>query len=233
MKTSKNTILITGGITGTGLELARLLSALGNRVIITGKNKIELHRISRAHKNIDILTCDLTREEEVEKMMVKIHEKFPDINVFINNSGQCYLESEEHLTAQCPNKLLSQYLAGIRVTEELLPLFEKHKKATIIDASLLTMGFLQNTRIFNAIQNITGSYNRLLRHKLRNTRIEVPDLQSYLSFDQNSSPVMVALRLIEAIYNKNSDPPPFHSDHYDFVNTAGLSRSFLNNPITN
>ncbi|WKL48865.1 SDR family NAD(P)-dependent oxidoreductase [Flavobacterium pectinovorum] len=232
MKTSKNTILITGGITGTGLELARLLSALGNKVIITGKNKIELHRISRIHKNIDILTCDLACEEEIEKMIAKIHDKFPDINVFINNSGQSYLESEEHLVSQCPDKLLSQYLAGIRVTEELLPLFEKQKKATIIDASLLTMDFLQHTKIFTVIQNITGSYNRLLRHKLRNTKIEVPDLQSYLSFNQNSSPVMVALRLIEAIYNKNADPPPFPDD-YALINTAGLSRNFLNDSITN
>lgn len=233
MKTFKNTILITGGITGTGLELARLLSALGNKVIITGKNKIELNRIARHNKNIETMFCDLTCEKEVEKMIFKIHKNFPELNVFVNNSGQSYFESEEHTSAQCPEILLSQYLAGIRVTEELLPLFERQQKATIIDASLLTIGFLASTKMFRTIQNIKGSYNTLLRHKLRNSKIEVPDLQSYISFDQNSNPVMIALRLIEAIYNRNTGLSSFPSNHYNFINTVGFSRNFLNDQITN
>ncbi|QSB25352.1 SDR family NAD(P)-dependent oxidoreductase [Flavobacterium sp. CLA17] len=230
MKTYKNTVLITGGSTGIGLELARLLSALGNKVIITGRDKIELHRISRIHKNIETLYCDLTSEDDVEKMILKIHSKFPQLNVFINNSGQCYLESKEHLTAQCPDILLSEYLAGIRVAEALLPLLEMKQKATIIDTSMLTIGFLQNTSIFSAIQNITDSYNKLLRHKLRKSKVEVPDLQAYLFFDQNSSPVIVALRLIEAIYNKNRGLPSFPENTYDYVNTAGFSQN-LNNQV--
>lgn len=230
MKTYKNTVLITGGSTGIGLELARLLSALGNKVIITGKDKIELHRISRSHKNIETLYCDLTCEEDVEKMIIKIHSKFDQLNVFVNNSGQSYLESKEHLTAQCPDILLSQYLAGIRIAESLLPLLEKKQKATIIDTSLLTIGFLQNTSIFSAIQNITDSYNKLLRHKLRKSKVEIPDLQTYLLFDQNSSPVIVALRLIEAIYNKNGNLPSFPRNNYDYVNSAGFSQN-LNNQV--
>ena len=230
MKTYKNTVLITGGSTGIGLELARLLSALGNKVIITGVDKIELHRISRLHKNIETLYCDLTNEEDVEKMIIRIQNKFEQLNVFINNSGQSYLESKEHLTAQCPDVLLSQYLAGIRIAEALLPILEQKQKATIIDTSLLTIGFLQNTSIFGTIQNITDSYNKLLRHKLRKSKVEVPDLQAYLFFDQNSSPVIVALRLIEAIYNKNGVLSSTAEKNYDYVNTAGFSRN-LNNQV--
>jgi len=233
MKTSKNTILITGGITGTGLELARLLSALGNTVVITGRNKFELERIASKNKNIHTIFCDLTCDKEIAKMISKIHKNFPELNVLINNSGQCYFESEEFIATQCHNTLVSQYLAGIRVTEELLPLFEQQQKATIIDASLLTIGFLQNSKLFSAIQAITGSYDKVLRHKLRNSKIQVPNLQTYLSFDQNSNPIMVALRLIEAIYNKNANLKSTSADQYNFVNTVGFSQNFLNNQITN
>lgn len=233
MKTSKKTILITGGITGIGLVLAKLLAELGNKVIITGKNKIELCRISKTHKNIYSMFCDLACEKEVEKMISKIHKKFPHLNVFINNAGQSYFESVDYLSTQCSECLLSQYLSGIWVTEELLPLFEKQQKATIIDASLLTISIMQSNILLTAIQNITESYNRLLRHKLRYSKIDVPDLLAHISIEQNTSPTMIALRIIEAIYNKNSSLTIFPGNEYRLVNTVHLSRNILNNQITN
>ena len=38
MKISGNTVLITGGSSGIGFALARQLTALGNTVIVTGRN---------------------------------------------------------------------------------------------------------------------------------------------------------------------------------------------------
>lgn len=39
MKVTGNTMLITGGSAGIGLEIAKLFSAKGNKIIITGRNK--------------------------------------------------------------------------------------------------------------------------------------------------------------------------------------------------
>jgi uncharacterized oxidoreductase len=36
MKATKNSVLVIGGSAGIGLEIARLFSAKGNKVIITG-----------------------------------------------------------------------------------------------------------------------------------------------------------------------------------------------------
>jgi uncharacterized oxidoreductase len=39
MKTSNNTVLISGGSAGIGLEIAKSFSARGNKVIITGRDQ--------------------------------------------------------------------------------------------------------------------------------------------------------------------------------------------------
>lgn len=44
MKTTNNTVLISGGSAGIGLEIARLLSASGNKVIITGRDPQRLQK---------------------------------------------------------------------------------------------------------------------------------------------------------------------------------------------
>ena len=55
--------------------------------------------------------------------------------------------------------LLTHYLAGIRITEELLPLFERHKVATVIDISLLTLGFIKKPNLMTSIKTIRRRNN--------------------------------------------------------------------------
>ena len=43
MKTSDNTVLITGGATGIGFALARAFVNAGNKVLICGRRRAKLH----------------------------------------------------------------------------------------------------------------------------------------------------------------------------------------------
>ena len=53
MKPTGNTILITGGTSGIGLGLAQRFASAGNAVIITGRRKELLDRISAEHPGIE------------------------------------------------------------------------------------------------------------------------------------------------------------------------------------
>ena len=60
MKISNNTILITGGTSGIGFDLATQLLALGNIVIITGRDQSKPDRIKREHPLLHTIQSDVS-----------------------------------------------------------------------------------------------------------------------------------------------------------------------------
>ena len=55
MKTTGHKILITGGSSGIGLSITRKLLALGNDIIITGRNLQKLEAVKEELGRIDFL----------------------------------------------------------------------------------------------------------------------------------------------------------------------------------
>src|SRR5689334_7659508 len=91
MKISGNTILITGGSAGIGYELARILSENDNRVIITGRNEPRLKTALSELKHVDGFVSDVSDEEDVSHLVQQMKNKFPDLNMVINNAGKAML----------------------------------------------------------------------------------------------------------------------------------------------
>ena len=60
MKLTGNTVLITGGTSGIGRELAIQLSGLGNVVIITGRNQSKLDDMQRKHPDLIAIRSDVS-----------------------------------------------------------------------------------------------------------------------------------------------------------------------------
>ena len=58
MNTSNKTILITGGTSGIGFELATQLLALSKTVIITGRDQAQLHRIKQEQPLLHTIQSD-------------------------------------------------------------------------------------------------------------------------------------------------------------------------------
>lgn len=86
MRMSGNTILITGGGSGIGLGLAtRLMSE--NRVILCGRDREKLNRVTRDYPQLEYIGCDLAHPEERVQLARTVVQKYPDLNILINNAG--------------------------------------------------------------------------------------------------------------------------------------------------
>ncbi|TMV13326.1 SDR family NAD(P)-dependent oxidoreductase [Arenibacterium halophilum] len=77
------TVLITGGGTGLGADMARRFAAQGARVTIAGRTRESLDAVAATHEGIDGIPADVTDEASVEALFD--HIGTPDI--VIANAG--------------------------------------------------------------------------------------------------------------------------------------------------
>ncbi|HUL62847.1 MAG TPA: SDR family NAD(P)-dependent oxidoreductase, partial [Methanocella sp.] len=87
MKTSGNTILITGGATGIGLALAEEFIKAGSEVIVCGRTEASLAAAKEKLPQLHVRKCDVSKEAEREALCAWAVATFPGLNVLVNNAG--------------------------------------------------------------------------------------------------------------------------------------------------
>jgi dehydrogenase/reductase SDR family member 7B len=84
-------VIITGGSSGIGKALAIEFGRHGSKVLITGRNKVELEATvdELIRQGIDAAGCnaDVSREEDNKRMAEEALRHFGKIDVLINNAG--------------------------------------------------------------------------------------------------------------------------------------------------
>src|ERR1700733_8362735 len=87
MKLASNTILITGGGSGIGYELTIHLAALGNTILITGRDQFMLERVKAALPKIHTFRSDVSDPKAIATLYEEVTKQFPELNILINNAG--------------------------------------------------------------------------------------------------------------------------------------------------
>lgn len=87
------TLVITGGNAGIGFEAARVLVQKGARVVIAGRDPKKLSAAVESLKaetpsaQVETLELDLSRLASVRKAAAELLQRFPKVDVLINNAG--------------------------------------------------------------------------------------------------------------------------------------------------
>jgi uncharacterized oxidoreductase len=87
MKLTSNTILITGGAGGIGHELTKQLTALGNTILITGRDQAKMDRAKAAFPKIHTFRSDVSDPKAIATLYEAVTKQFPELNILINNAG--------------------------------------------------------------------------------------------------------------------------------------------------
>lgn len=213
MKTSKNTILITGGGSGIGFETAKLLSQLGNTIILTGRNEEKLKTAVRQLNKAHYITADVTKEEDVNALVREINKHFPDLNVLMNNAGRATLHDVSNspdAASIAREEMETNYFAAVNLTNKLLPLLKSQSESAIINVSSI-VAFAPGLSLptYSASKAALHSYTQVLRLSLsREPQVKVFELMPPLvdtefakdiPSDKKISPQEVAVALVQSL----------------------------------
>ncbi|MGQ3012271.1 MAG: SDR family oxidoreductase [Flavobacteriales bacterium] len=179
MKTTKNTVLVTGGSAGIGLEIAKLLAAQDNTVIITGRDEERLARAAALSANIIPFRADVTSAADVEALRAEIEKNYPELNILINNAGyaEAYeLDGAGSAWERAGREMDTNYLSVIRMTDALLPVLLGKPEAALVNVTSVVAFFpAKMLPTYSAIKAALHVYTDLLRQGL-DGRVEVYEL---------------------------------------------------------
>lgn len=215
MKTSKNTILITGGGSGIGFETAKLLSQLGNTIILTGRNEEKLKAAVRQLNKAHYITADATKEEDVNALVREINRHFPDLNVLMNNAGRATLHDVSNspdAASIAREEMETNYFAAVNLTNKLLPLLKSQSESAIINVSSI-VAFAPGLSLptYSASKAALHSYTQALRLSLsREPQVKVKvfelmpplvdtEFAKDIPSDKKISPQEVAVALVQSL----------------------------------
>jgi len=180
MKLTENTILVTGGSKGIGLEFATQFLKLGNTVIITGRNLNSLNEVKKKFPNINIFQSDAGKPADIKSLYDIVSIQFPKLNVLINNAGimRKLNLNDTSMDLENINQEIAINLSGpIRMVNQFLPLLKLQQHAAIMNVSSgLAFVPFPISPVYSATKAGVHFYTQTLRIQLKNTNIKVFEL---------------------------------------------------------
>ena len=135
------TVLVTGGSRGIGKCIVENLAKDGFNVVLN-YNKSEKQakqikeELSEQGINIEIYKADVSKREDVKKLVKFTLNKFKNIDILINNAGIAKLQMFNDITDEDWNEMLNTNLNSVfYATQEVLPNMIHNKNGCIINIS--------------------------------------------------------------------------------------------------
>jgi uncharacterized oxidoreductase len=180
MKMSDNVILITGGASGIGFELAGQLLALRNTLIITGRDRAKLDLAQTKLPGIHTIQSDASDPAAIGALFEKVTREFPGLNVLINNAGimrQLNLHDKENDLKALTQEIETNLNGPIRMVKQFLPHLKAKPAAAIMNVSSgLAFVPLPIAPVYCATKAGLHSFTLSLRAQLKNTKVQVFEL---------------------------------------------------------
>lgn len=136
-------VVITGTSRGIGFELAKMFADNGHQVLAISRNTKPLSVLN--HKNISVISVDISKNSDVEKVTSFIKNNWKKVDILINNAGKLINKPFTDLTS---NDFLEVYKVNVfgvaELTKNLIPFLQKGSHVVTISS----MGGIQGSTKF-------------------------------------------------------------------------------------
>lgn len=179
MKTTGNTIFISGGSAGIGLAIAKKFNAAGNKIIINGRSEERLQSALKELDNAVAIQGDLSVQSDRINIVEQLKSKHPGLNIIINNAGAAFMndlsDNNNNSAEKAYQEINTNYISVIDFTALTLPLLLQQEEAAIVNVSSIAV-FRSNKYLptYSASKAALHSYTQGLRDTFsENKRLNV------------------------------------------------------------
>jgi NAD(P)-dependent dehydrogenase (short-subunit alcohol dehydrogenase family) len=176
--------LVTGAAAGIGRATAIALQNAGFRVFGTSR------RAAEGADGVRMLTCDVTDDASVAKLVDEVLTKAGRIDLLVNNAGVGLLGGAEESSIAQAQALFDVNLFGVlRMTNTVLPAMRRQGKGRIINvSSILGLIPAPYNALYASTKHALEGYSESLDHELRTLGIRVVLVEpgvTRTSFEEN------------------------------------------------
>jgi uncharacterized oxidoreductase len=179
MKLSDQTILITGGTSGFGRLFAERLLAMGNTVLITGRDQSKLDLTRQQLPGIHTFQSDVSDPAAITDLYARVTQQFPQLNILINNAGEMrkLLVQENYELQDVTREIEINLMGPVRMVQQFLPHLLKQPTAAILNVSSgIALIPFPISPIYGASKAGVRSYTQSLRVQLQHTQVRIFEL---------------------------------------------------------
>ncbi|MFD1771331.1 SDR family oxidoreductase [Sphingobacterium suaedae] len=177
MEISGNTILITGGTSGIGLELVRQFYGFDNHLIVVSGNQSNLRELNHQFPEIKTLRCDLSNDVSVHNLIETCLTEHPEINIIINNAGvqhNYFWTEEKDGFAKIENEIRINFTTPMKIIYGLLPLLTVRENSAVVNVSSgLAFAPKKMAPIYCATKSAIHIGSKALRYQLEASNVKV------------------------------------------------------------
>jgi short-subunit dehydrogenase len=136
----RKVVLLTGGSRGLGLELARVFARRGARLALVARNPEELAQardgLQVTGADVDIFECDVRFQDQVQRTVREVVERFGRIDVLVNNAGVIQVGPEETMRVSDYQEAMDTHFFGpLFLVQAVLPGMRERREGRIVNIS--------------------------------------------------------------------------------------------------
>ena len=147
----RKTVLITGGSRGLGASISKVFAQNGYNIIINYKssdnlaNNLKQELESNYHTKVMLIKADISKENEVTQMFQNIIQKYPKIDVLVNNASIALDNDLDNKDALEFKRVLDVNLLGTYlVTKYSLDLFDTGAIINVASTNGIDTGYIES-----------------------------------------------------------------------------------------
>ena len=179
MRLQGKSVLITGGATGIGLQLAKAFLSEGSKVLICGRKLSALEKAKAENQSLQIAQCDVTDQDQVRSLLQTAIGLLGGVDILVNNAAvfRRFNILDNYPLEDQLEEIDINLNGPVRMVNVFLPELLKKEESLIINLTSPSAYVpMASAQIYSATKAAIQSWTKSLRRQLSRTNIKIVEL---------------------------------------------------------